>query len=871
MFPHVTSVPSPLPHSIARYGKAFRRLALRSRLIGSGAVLAICATSAPQLALAADECGVGTEVTCTAAGNTYPNGIAYTSAGDQTVHLQSGVAVDALTPNTGLFVSTSNPTGAITIDGPSGVSITTEGDGATGVLLQSLDGPVTANIATVATKGINAEGVNADFGSGPVTLTIGSVSTIGSGSIGIDAGSGSGTVTVSVNSVSTKGDGAIGILTSAGSGVTSITAGSVATTGVGADGIVALGGAPTAAIGISTTGAVTTTGDGAIGILASTPGNIAITTAGNVSTAGVNAPAIQAASGSGSVTLNATGGVISASKSVAVDLTGNTVTATIGSKATVSGGTAGISLTSVTGATLNQNGAVSAASGFAVEAFGGPATINNAGTITGAVALTPGADVVNNSGTFNATTDSDFGAGADVFNNTGTVNVLPTATKAGSVTFTGLETFNNKGTVSLVNGHTGDVLNLPGTFNGGTGSTLAVDFAGGQTPAADTLAVAGAATGATAVRLNSVNGGLLTNGVVIASGGAGSAPGAFTVSPASANIGFVGYQVVFDAGSNTYSLVGTPDAAVYEVLKVEELITNLARQSEDAFSSHMAQARDAHWAGAGWQGFHGWGQLYGGAQDRKDGRTVTNFGVTQSFNLTYDSNYYGFQGGVDAATGPWIFGLTAGYGGADQHFLATADKTQIQGYNVGAYAGVMTGGLFVTVLGKYNGDQIQMGSIAPASVINFSAHTYSGKVEAGYRLGTDVFFVEPVVSFDYLRTLVDNFAALDSTFNFRRHISEQLNGGFRFGMTVGEFYGAKVVPYGAIMAVKEYKGQDGFLFSNGGFDFNFLNSRRGGYGHATAGLNLLSSRGVDGYLQGDLDFARGASGGGARVGVRFAF
>ena len=73
------------------------------------------------------------------------------------------------------------------------------------------------------------------------------------------------------------------------------------------------------------------------------------------------------------------------------------------------------------------------------------------------------------------------------------------------------------------------------------------------------------------------------------------------------------------------------------------------------------------------------------------------------------------------------------------------------------------------------------------------------------------------------------------------------------------------------MAVHDWRGTDGFVFSNGGFDFGYNNNARGTYGHASAGVNLIALHGVDGYLQTDLDFANGTHGAGGRIGIRFAF
>lgn len=951
MFSRAGNLSSSFRSNKSANGKAFDAVARRVKLLRSGAVLALCAAAAPQLAMAANECGAGTSVTCTSTGNNYTTGIGYTSAGDQTVNLSSGVVVDAAAPNTGLSAATTGATGAVTVNGGTGVSITSEGAGAPAVSLTSLGGAITANLSTVATNGAGATGVSATSTTGAINLTLGSVTTqgdtaygvdafsvsgdvavnattvstrgaaadgliassgtgivgltgttvtttgdnavgllgsVGSGTLnvvagtvntsgagayGVEATAGSGSIRVDATSVSTTGANATGILTSAGSATTTINAGAVSTTGSGAAAISATGGGGSATVTINTTGAVTTTGDNAPGILVSTPGNVTINVGGNVSTAGTLAPAIDVTPSTGTVTLNVTSGAITAAQSDGVDLSGDTVAVTIGSKASISGATAGLAIDSGTSATVNNAGTLSSSGGYALYAQGGPLTLGNSGVLNGAVYFASDGNVINNSGTYNATTDSVFGpAGTDVFNNTNLVKVAPTATSATSVTFTNLGAFNNNGTVSLQNGHAGDNLTLPGTFTGGTGSVLAVDVTGGTTANADTLTVLGAATGSTAVQVNAIGGGLALDHIVVASGGAGSSATAFTLAPTSSNVGFIHYDLLYNATAGTYALVGSPNASVVETVKVQEAISDFWKISADAWQAHMAADRDAAWAGGGAQGVHGWGQLYGGARDRHDFMQTTAFNVGHGYDLSYDSNTYGFQGGLDVKTGPWVAGLTAGYAGQDMRFDATNDKTQMQGYNVGAYAGVQSHGAYITVLAKYNDDRVQMGSVLASSVIDFAAHTYGGEIDMGYRFGLGSrFYVEPIGIFSYTRTHFDDISALNSTFDFTRYTGEEGKAGLRFGAAMGDWMGAKVIPFGSVVAVHEFRDNGGFVFSNGGYDFDYFNHPRGSYGHASAGLSFLNTRGVNGFVQGDYDFATGTGGGGARVGVRFAF
>lgn len=276
-------------------------------------VLALGAVAlTPTVALAIDECGVGAEVTCTPAGNDYPNGILYLPVTDFTINIQDGVAIDtAGSLNPGLFVLQGSPTGSIDVNAGTGVTINTADTGAFGVLLVTTGGDLTADLDTITTSGTGAGGVFASSAAGSVDVSVNSVLTTGADANGIEANTNTGATTVNSGSVTTTGAGSTGILVNPNrSGSALVNSTLVSATGAGSEGITAYG-----ADGV-TVNAGAVTADGAA-ITASTlpvlvfgppsePGDVSVTATGNVASA--TAGAIDASSALGDVMVTTTAG-----------------------------------------------------------------------------------------------------------------------------------------------------------------------------------------------------------------------------------------------------------------------------------------------------------------------------------------------------------------------------------------------------------------------------------------------------------------------------------------------------------------------------------------------------------------------------------
>jgi len=828
----------------------------------------------------------------------------------------------------GAGIGASGTTGVI-VDGTG--SVTTGGVAANGVTARSLvSGDVTVKVGNVTTTGANANGIfgYATGASNVVITSTGTVSATGGGGTGNIYGvygtvqGGSGAVTINANTVAVGGGNATGISAKAQGGPINVTFGTVKSDGGGLGGAFGVrarsygggnvtvsganvattdafaygvfadsnngdpAGTNTGAVSVTTTGQVSTTGTQVVGIGAFAQGGPANVTVNNVSTTGYGAVGVIASSATGPASVTVNGTVTAAGISPAevrtdgIDINGGTTAALmVASGGLVSGTSNAVTITSATGSSVNNAGTLnSSATGYAIQAVGGPATITNSGTINGRILLNGNNNAVTNSGIFNANADSNFGPGTNTFNNSGTFAVLPGSAAAGTVTLTGLSSFNNSGTVTLVNGHTGDRLVVPGTFNGG-GGRLAVDIAFGNAGTASTsdqLVVNGAITGSTGVVVNAIgpNGGILNPGVTFATGGAGTSVGGFTLgSPV--NNGFLNYGVAYNPAANSFSLVVTPGDAVFRNLKINEGAQQLWYKSADAWSAHMSDLRDSHSVDATTGTGRLWGQFYGGTDARRSTRSFTTFGQTRDVRTSYSHDAFGGQLGLDLGTigrgGTAVFGITGGYVNSDLKFRASVDRVNYSEVNGGAYVNLVSHGLFFNALGKYDYSWIYSTSPFAGYATHLHGQSYGAQGELGFRIGADALYIEPVASAAYVRTDLNNLNALGSTVDFNKLDGLRGKAGARVGSRREIAGGALLQLYAQGNYVHEFMGTDGIRFANGGTTLSYGNDRIPDYGEAKIGFSVASRNGVTGFAESFGDYSRAYKGVGGRAGLRVKF
>lgn len=824
----------------------------------------------PNTALAQNECGAlpgaGGLVSCPASGNPYPAGITYLPTAGLTVVLPADVSIQTATPATpGVQMVGA---GDLAVDG-SGASIATSGALSNGVTVSSLGGSADVGLASVSTTGAGSTAVSAltDTGAASV-ITTGNVTSTGRGGAGISAVSATGDAFVTANNVSTV-------------------AALPADTATSRSAIFAQG----ANAAVISTGTVTTAGRASLGGVADaisvtgTAGN-ASAVVNNVAASGDTSRAIAVtASNNASATVN---GLVSASGLGADALAvtgGNLALVTVGPNGRLSAADGNlITLTSVNGSTLSNSGTIgSNPNGLAVQALGGPATINNSGSLSSNIVLTAGNDTVNNSGTFVVGPNPDFGAGTDAFVNTGVVSLGAGATVAGASTFTGLESFSNAGLIDLRNGVVGDSLTLPGTFSGTGASQLGVDVRAGGS---DRLILGGAATGTTTVLLDtpSLTAPIFTSGAVIVQAGAPSAASAFQFNGGFQNAGLVRYEVAYDPATLSYSVTGGPSDAAFRTLNYVDGARSLWMKSADVVTAQLRSRRDSLWAhGDAANSGKFWLQMHGSVEDRGGRRTVSSFGQSRVINTGYKQDYYGGQAGFDfgggvGEKGGFAFGVTGGYINSSQNFAASPDRITFNAVNAGVYGSFTSGNIFANVLGKYDHYWANANSPTGGFKQKFNGSVYGVRGEVGLRFGSDAFFIEPAASLSYTRSDIDNFSVLGTTADFNEDDGLRGRIGGRVGGQVHIGDTAVLAPYIGANYVHEFKGRDEVSFSNGVQTVAFTNDRMRDYGEAVLGVTIGQTSGISGFLEANYvrTFSNGGGsnsleGAGGRAGLRIRF
>jgi outer membrane autotransporter protein len=810
-------------------------------------------------------------------------------------------------------------------------SITTQGANSVGASATTgFTGTATINGGTISTAGTNAFGAVASSSTGAAVVSPVSVTTTGIGADAIRVTSTGNTARATVTTISTTGANARGIVATGVQGAT-VNYGTVTTTGAGATGILVPAGVlffgpqASSSATVTGTGRLSTAGAGADGIFANATNGVTINV-GQVSTTGANSRGI-VARGGGAVTVNAAGvtttgatstavSANSTAGSVAVALTGangstsqdgvnisaaTTASLSLAAGGTLNGGANGATIASGTGTTVTNAGTLGGTT-YALSVTGGAANVTNSGTINGRILLTGNADTVTNSGTFNATAISDlgagndtfnnsgtynasanldFGAGTDVFNNSGTVRVLPGTATAGTITLLNLETLNNSGLIDFRNGHTGDVLSLPGTYAGSGAAQLGLDVnLIGTGSTADRLSFGGAASGSTTVSVTTLNTtpAVLNSGVVLVQAGAASPANAFVLNGGQVDQGLIQYGIVYNPTNLTYNLVGTPGVGVFRTSLFAESARNLWLQSGDAWSGHMRELRDNIAAnGAGGAGGRFWAQALGQVEERDNSRSFTNSGVTSAVNLGYKQDYFGGQIGLDfggpAGDGGFAFGVTGGYLNSNLNFANSADRVKFDAVNGGVYASYTSGVVFVNLLGKYDYYWGDNKSVSGRYSDDIRGSVYGGKAEVGFRLGNKA-FIEPSASVSYTRSDFDDFGTASGNFVLDDDDGIRGKAGARAGFTM-DMGGSVASLYAGGNYVHEFRGDDRVTFTSGGQTVAFNNRPNGDYGEGTLGLNIGSDQGaVSGFMEGR--YARSFNGSeyegfGGRAGMRIRF
>ncbi|WP_174291493.1 autotransporter outer membrane beta-barrel domain-containing protein, partial [Sphingomonas bacterium] len=528
--------------------------------------------------------------------------------------------------------------------------------------------------------------------------------------------------------------------------------------------------------------------------------------------------------------------------------------------APVQGATGGIGIVSGTAAAITVGDRLSAGNGLALDAKGAGATIliQPTGTIVGRVDLTDNADQFTNAGRFEAVGDSNFGGGADLFVNTGTIAVRPAATAPGSVSFAGLEALNNSGVIDLRNGQVGDRLVVPGSFAGTGASTLGVDVG---VAATDRLVIGGAATGSTIVLATGLTGALLA-GTVVVDAGAGTSARAFQLAGGTQRVGLTDYALSYDAGSNDFAIVGTPDQAAVAPIALADALRQSFYRSSDAVATHLDELSTGRAL---------WMNSYGSVDTRHVGIAATPFGQVRTYGLNSRQDWFGVQGGVDLTLSPGVLvGVTGGYTNSRLTLSTDPSRFSIEAVNAGGYARIAPGPFRLDALGKYEHAWVGFRN-APAGLgARLHPGSYGGRAQASLIISGRRVTIEPFASLDYAH--VDRTGLILGQFVESIDTAEGLRGkaGARVNAVVGDG-ASRVSLYASGAAVHEFGDRDQLTISNAGTALALFAPVVPTYAQVRAGIDITQGARVHGFIEGTADAASDYYGGGGRVGLAVRF
>jgi outer membrane autotransporter protein len=758
-------------------------------------------------------------------------------------------------------------------------NVQTSGDGVIGVNLAQTaggsSGDIVASLGAVTTTGADADGVMLGVidGTGSVT-NLGTISTTGTYARGLSAtASGAGAIAIDPAVVTTSGRGADGISVQTGSGAQDLTVKTVTVGGSNARGIVAE--SDSGAITLTAT-TVSASGDSAEPVLFGAASGGGMTVA-SVPIFSADAIALTSGSGTISATLVAGGSTTSASGAGLVISTGGDANVALGTGARLHGATVGLSSYAGGGQAVALAGTVGADSDLAVALSGGAATLTNTGTIEGYMTFDTASTALTNGGTWNAHGGDTSFAGNAVLTNTGTINVNPAATAAATMRITGLTTLRNSGTISLVNGHTGDVLDLGNAALVGSGNSRVVLEAnlgasavgGNAAQSADQLNV-GAVSGTTTIAIKDLSGATAAqfnfDGIRLVNA-ASVANGAFVLEGGAVNKGFVDYQLLTDADGNL-DLVGVPSTQAFELVRTGAEVRHYWRRSGDAWSDQMRGATPH-------EGVSLWGQMLGGSETNRSrpiySETVLGTATTFAPNLDVRDTWWGGQFGLDwghaAGNGDWGVGLTGGYVSQEGKVKSTGDRIKLDGGNLGLYARYRSAdGLFAHALAKLDRYSLKYDLGNGASAPKSNGTSYGVEVEAGYHIRTGMAFIEPSASASWTDADLDGFAATGGVGAKFDHVQSFYGrAGVRAGITA-QSGGWALQPYVGVNWEGEMNGRPGATLSSGDQDLYFRDASEGGRGRWELGVQG-SSQGLSAFAKVEGVTGSGSNGVGGRAGV----
>ena len=547
------------------------------------------------------------------------------------------------------------------------------------------------------------------------------------------------------------------------------------------------------------------------------------------------------------------------------------------------------------------------------------ATINNAGTIIGRVDSGTSADVFNNTGTWQSSGTSSFGAGDDVLNNSGTMQLTElndanqsnprgfavpaelagiidfgdgndTFNNTGALTVTGgnahlrnLETFKNSGSISMLDGAADDALYIDGTYL--SGGTLGLDVSANSGRSDKLIAniISVDKDGPTRITVD-VKGAVTAAGdeiVLVEADGANAIPdGAFELTGGSVNSGIFKLNLAQTAdgsivlrsegGSTPPPPVSCPTCGPTELVPQDRGAGLLEKPGQPTVDAG------------------GYVQIVGGTESRDLTGAYTNLpnptaktGSSLPYSDRYQQDIYGIIVGLDrldkvtnedGSRYAWVVGGFGGIVGSNVDFENSSNSQDILGGVVGGYYALAYGNARLHALVKADFGRAEVSTGTDKDKTGYFVPGFA--INTGYRFNFgESSYVQPIATIAYANTSTGDLDLDGNHIEYQN--TESLRG--RVGARVASFIDGETHVYEPWLQASlwhEFDGKSQASFTGASGSLDFGGNGAGTFGEIGVGANIINKtgQGFSGNFRSDVSFGdNDLIGVSAKLGLEYRF
>lgn len=457
-----------------------------------------------------------------------------------------------------------------------------------------------------------------------------------------------------------------------------------------------------------------------------------------------------------------------------------------------------------------------------------------------------------------------------------------------------VDEFHNFGLLSMLDGSTGDDVDINGDYVGGGFVGLDVNF---DALTSDSVYISSAISKQTGLILRKVAGtgfGTADNTIDVVNYGSGEfeAPSsdAFYIASNSDNFFMVDNQAYVGDGVVAWYLHQYAEDEEFELKSVwspgAQKATNVVTGAQTLFYDAISVVEDHIYGGqAGETGGSGADVTYvsedgryakrgafwmkGSGRWTDQNRQLTLGGVP--FDTSTEQTTYALMAGADFATdGNYRFGVFGGYLTSNVDFNVGGTAVEYEGGTVGAYGAYNDGRIFADVTGKV--DFLNAHYVFSTFETDANILSYGLQANAGYRIQMSTSYFEPLVSGVVMKTDAEDFAVGAGSVSFDDGLSARLGAGARIGTQIAS--GGMITDVSLTGRVwNEFAGDNTVIVTDGGAGVStFSDDPDGLFGELTGTLTLKPADGSwSGFVSGSGTFGKDYTSYGASVGLRVAF